>query len=123
MIMTSEKTRVEKAEELAKFCIQCAEDKKAEDPILIKLPETSGVADYFVVLTANSEPHLQALANYVERQVRDKFQLRVLSGDDSNPGGWVLLDFNTVIVHLMLPEIREKYQLENLWGNKKQVLS
>ncbi len=121
--MTSEKTRVEKAEELAKFCIQCAEDKKAEDPILIKLPETSGVADYFVVLTANSEPHLQALANYVERQVRDEFQLRVLSGDDSNPGGWVLLDFNTVIVHLMLPEIREKYQLENLWGNKKQVLS
>jgi len=117
--MTLEKTRMEKAEELANFCIQCAEDKKAENPVLIKLPKTSGVADYFVVLTANSEPHLQALAHHLERQVRDVFQQRVLSGDDNNPGGWILLDFNTVIVHLMLPEIRDKYQLENLWGGKR----
>ena len=115
--MTDEKSRVEKAEKLAKFCIQCAEDKKAEDTMLIKLPETSGIADYFVIATANSEPHLQALANHIERQVREVFEIRVLSGDDSNnPGGWVLLDFNTVIIHLMLPEIRDKYQLENLWG-------
>ncbi len=118
--MTGNKSRVEKAEELAKFCIQCAEDKKAEEPALIKLPETSGIADFFVVATANSEPHLQALANHIERQVRETFELRVISGDDSNPGGWVLLDFNTVIVHLMLPEIREKYQLETLWGRNSK---
>ena len=117
--MTLEKTRMEKAEELANFCIQCAEDKKAENPVLIKLPETSGVADYFVVATANSDPHLQALANHIERQVRENFQVRVLSGENGDHGGWVLLDFNDVIVHIMLPEIREKYQLETLWGGAK----
>ena len=114
--MDLNKNRVEKAEELANFCIQCAEDKKAENPLLIKLPETNGIADYFVIATANSDPHLQALASHIERQVREKFEVRVTSGDEGNPGGWVLLDFNTVIVHLMLPEIREKYQLETLWG-------
>ena len=117
--MTSENERIEKAKALAEFCIQCAEDKKAEDPVLIKLPETSGVADYFVVATANSDPHLQALANHIERQVRENFQVRVLSGENGDHGGWVLLDFNDVIVHIMLPEIREKYQLETLWGGAK----
>ena len=114
--MTFANSRVEKAKELAEFCIRCAEDKKAEDPALIKLPETSGVADYFVLATANSDPHLQALANHIERQVREVYQMRVLSGEDGAHGGWVLLDFNDVIVHLMLPEVREKYQLETLWG-------
>ncbi|MBE6356046.1 MAG: ribosome silencing factor [Lentisphaerae bacterium] len=117
--MTTANERVAKAEELANFCIKCAEDKIAENPILIKLPETSGVADFFVVATANSEPHLQALANHIERQVREVYQTRLLSGDGGNAGGWILLDFNDVIVHLMLPEIREKYQLETLWGVKK----
>ena len=114
--MTLAQSRIEKAKELAEFCIRCADDKKGEDPALIKLPETSGVADYFVLATANSDPHLQALANHIERQVRETFEIRVISGDEGNPGGWVLLDFNTVIVHLMLPEIRDKYQLETLWG-------
>ena len=119
IIMTAEKSRVEKAKELADFCIQCAEDKKAEDCVIIPLPETSGIADFFVVATANSEPHLQALSNHIERQMREIHQIRVLSGNEGNPGGWVLLDFNDVIVHLMLPEIRDKYQLETLWGSAK----
>ena len=117
--MTAEKSRVEKAKELTDFCIQCAEDKKAEDCVIIPLPETSGIADFFVVATANSETHLQALANHIERQMREIHQIRVLSGNEGNPGGWVLLDFNDVIVHLMLPEIRDKYQLETLWGSAK----
>lgn len=116
--MTSEKNRVEKAKELAEFCVKCADDKKAENPLIIKLPETSGIADYFVLATANSDPHLQALGSHIERQVREVYQIRPLSGEDGNHGGWVLLDFNDVIVHLMLPEIRDKYQLETLWGGK-----
>lgn len=116
--MTLANTRVEKAKELAEFCIRCADDKKAENPALIQLPETSGVADFFVVATANSDPHLQALANHIERQVREVYQIRVISGEEGNHGGWILLDFNDVIVHLMLPEIRDKYQLETLWGKK-----
>ena len=115
--MATEQERLDKAKELADFCIRCAEDKIAEDPVLLPMNGKSSIADYFVVATANSDPHLQALANFIERQVREVFHLRPLSGgDDAASGGWVLLDFGDVIVHLMRPEIREKYQLENLWG-------
>ena len=114
--MTTENSRIEKARALAEFCIKCAEDKKAENPVLLPLGPSSSIADFFVVASANSEPHLQALGSYIERQVRENMQLRVISGNEDNAGGWVLLDFGDVIVHLMLEEVREKYQLEALWG-------
>ncbi len=117
--MSTEKERIEKAGEVADFCIKCAEDKIAENPVLLPISSNSGIADFFVVATANSEPHLNALANYIERQVREHYNIRRIStGEDSSAGGWVLIDFGDVIVHLMLPEIREKYQLETLWGGK-----
>ena len=119
--MTTENTRIEKARVLAEFCIKCAEDKIAENPVLLPLGGDSSIADFFVVATANSDPHLLALANYIERQVREVHQVRTITGGEDNSGGWVLLDFGDVIVHLMLPEIREKYQLETLWGERARA--
>lgn len=112
----TEKIRLEKSRELADFCIKCAEDKLAENPALLALGEDSSIADFFVVVTASSEPQLRALASHIERQVREKYQLRALSDESDNAGGWTLLDFGNVIVHLMSQEMREKYDLETLWG-------
>ena len=108
--------RLKNSREVAEFCIRCAEEKLAEDPALLTLGEESSIADFFVVATANNEPQLRALTSFIERQVRDRFQLRPLSGDIDNAGGWTLLDFGNVIVHIMTPEMREKYDLETLWG-------
>ena len=119
--MTTEQNRIEKARALAEFCVKCAEDKIAENPLLIPLNGNSSIADFFVIATANSDPHLQALAGFIERQVREVYQQRTVTGNDGNPGGWVLLDFGDVIVHIMLPEIREKYQLESLWMERKNA--
>ena len=119
--MTTENTRIEKAKALAEFCIKCAEDKIAENPVLLPLNGNSSIADFFVVATANSDPHLLALAHHIERQVREVHQVRTIAGNEDNSGGWVLLDFGDVIVHLMLPEIREKYQLETLWGERTRA--
>ena len=101
-----------------KMIFKALDDKKAKDIVVLYVGDLTTLADYFVLATANSDPHLQALANHIERQVREVHQIRVISGEEGNPGGWVLLDFNNVIVHLMLPEIRDKYQLETLWGKK-----
>ena len=119
--MTTEAKRIARSRELAEFCIQCAEEKIAEDPVLLQLPGNSSIADFFVIATANSDPHLLALANFIERQVREVRKLRPLSGGDFDAaGGWALLDFGDVIVHLMRPEVRAKYQLETLWGEQKR---
>ena len=110
-----EEKKIPAAAELAQFCAATVEEKLAENVITIPMGEESAIADYFVICTATSQPHLQALASFLERQVRDKYHLRVFSnGGDSN-SGWMLLDFVNVVVHLMTPETRDRYSLESLW--------
>ena len=102
--------------ELLDFCIKCAEDKLAENVVTLEIGKVSSVADYMMVATASSEPQLRALSSFIERQVREKYQLRTLGQPDDSASGWVLLDFGNLIVHLMTPESRERYNLEGLWG-------
>ena len=102
--------------ELLAFCIKCAEEKMAENIVTLDIGKVSSVADYMLVATASSEPQLRALASFIERQVRDEYKLRTLGQPDDSSSGWVLLDFGNLIIHLMTPESRERYNLEGLWG-------
>ncbi|MBO5821692.1 MAG: ribosome silencing factor, partial [Lentisphaeria bacterium] len=112
----NETERLNKSREIAEFCIKCAEEKMAENPALLALGSESSIADFFVVIGANNEPQLRALTSFIERQVREVYQLRPLSEENDSTGGWTLLDFGNVIVHVMTAEMREKYDLETLWG-------
>ena len=111
-----EKVKIDPAA-LADFCVQEAANKLADDVIAIKVGEQTSVADYFVLCSANSEPHLRAVTDNLERQVREKFALRPLSCCGDPASGWILIDFGTVIVHAMTPEVRARYGLESLWGD------
>ncbi len=102
--------------ELAAFCATLAEDKLAENVSVIGIGSKSSIADYFVICTATSEPHLVALSGHIERAVREKFQLRTISHGEPGAGGWMLLDFISVIVHVMTRDTRDRYSLESLWG-------
>ena len=110
-----EEKKIPAAAELAQFCAAAVEEKLAENVITIPMGEESAIADYFVICTATSQPHLQALASYLERQVRDKYHLRVFSNGGESNSGWMLLDFVNVVVHLMTPDTRDRYSLESLW--------
>ncbi len=102
--------------ELAEFCMKCAGEKLAEDVVKLDVGANSSIADYFVIATANSDPQLQAMAGFIERQVREKYGRRPLSESGDSQSGWLLLDFGAVIIHLMTPETRSRYNLEGLWG-------
>ena len=115
MTMTEKARRPEPAE-LLKCCADCAEEKLARDPTTLVVGE-SGVADYFLVVTADSDPQLQAVASFIERTVRERYGLRSSSRNVGTGGGWLLLDFGTVVVHVMTPAVRERYSLESLWSN------
>lgn len=103
-------------EQLARFCAECALEKSAEEVKMLNVGAQSSVADCFVIGTANSDPHLRALAGFIEREVRDRFGLRPLGVAGESASGWILLDFGTVIVHIMTLEMRQRYNLEGLWG-------
>ena len=108
-------------EQLLQLCVASAEEKLAENVVTITLGSASSVADFFVIATANSEPQLRAVADFIERQVREKFGVHTSSNAENNEGGWVLLDFGNVIVHVMTPEMRNRYNLEGLWGDADKL--
>jgi ribosome-associated protein len=98
---------------------QALEDKKAEQIVALDLTRVSDSLDYFVIATGTSQPHLDAL----ERAVRERLQqegIRANKIEGPSPR-WVLLDYGTVLVHLMSPEAREYYDLEGFWADAKRI--
>jgi ribosome-associated protein len=74
------------------------------------------LTDFYVITSATSTPHLQALSASIEREVKTKAQVSArVSGDAES--AWIVVDFGDVIAHIFLPEAREYYDIEELWRN------
>jgi ribosome-associated protein len=85
------------------------------------LQKIATFTDYFVICTGTSDRMLNALADGVVDKVRETH--RVKGRSEGRPaGGWVVVDFGSVIVHLFAPEIRDFYKLEELWKEGKVLL-
>lgn len=107
--------------QLAQWCAWFADNRKAENIVILDVSELSSVADYFVIATGGSEPHLRAIIDEVTTKLRDDFGLRPQAVDGSAQAAWLALDFFDVIVHVMKPEARERYDLEGLWRDAPRV--
>ena len=106
---------------LALLCRKCADNKKAEDIIILDVRKISSVTDYFVIASGTSEPHLRAIVEEITDQLRQEYSIRPRAVDGTVHGAWVVLDFFDVIVHVMRPDTRERYDLESLWGDANRV--
>lgn len=108
------------ADQLAAICAEIAEDHKSENVVRLKISELSVIADYLVLCTGNSVPHVRAIADHIYRGLRNRFNIRALSMDGTPASQWMVLDYGNVIVHIFTPEIRDIYQLESLWGDAQR---
>ena len=106
---------------LARLCREFADNKKAENIVILDVRKLSSVTDYFVIASGTSEPHLRAIVDEITDQLREKHGLRPARTDGTVHGAWVVLDFFDVIVHVMRADAREHYDLESLWGDAKRV--
>lgn len=97
------------------------EERKGEDIMMLDLAEVSPIADYFVVATADNERLLGALVRYLNREILEKYQISARQ-EGSPESGWVLLDYNWVVVHLFSPLQRQHYRLEHLWSEAQTIL-
>ncbi len=109
------------SKKLALFCRELADNKKAENIVILDLRELSSVADYFVICTGSSEPHLRAIVEEITDRLREKHGVRPSAMDGTLHTAWVVLDFFDVIVHVMRDEVRAHYDLEGLWGDAPRV--
>jgi ribosome-associated protein len=108
------------ARQLAKLCRDIALDKKAEDIVILDVRKISSVADYFLICTGHSEPHLKAISDEIARRLRDD-GIRSSRRDGFPPSRWVVMDYGDVLIHIFHPELRQRYGLEHLWGDAKRV--
>jgi ribosome-associated protein len=106
---------------LALLCRELAENKKAENIVILDLHELSSVTDYFVIASGTSEPHLRAIVEEISDKLRDEHGLRPRAIDGTFHAAWVVLDYFDVIIHVMRQDVRERYDLETLWGDAARV--
>jgi len=106
---------------LALLCREFADTKKAEEIVILDVRKLSSVTDFFVIASGTSEPHLRAILDEVTDRLREQHGERPRAVDGTARGAWVVLDYFDVIVHIMRSDVRERYDLESLWGDAPRV--
>ncbi|MBA4386838.1 MAG: ribosome silencing factor [Verrucomicrobia bacterium] len=103
---------------MVKIAQQALDDKKASDIVAFDVRKISEVTDFHVVATGLSTPHLKALASEVQHALKEKgVPSHRRAGDPES--GWVVLDYVDVVIHVFMPDVRQYYALEDLWGKAK----
>jgi ribosome-associated protein len=106
---------------LALACRELADNKKAEDIIILDVRELSSITDFFVIASGTSEPHLRAVVDEIVYELNEDYGLQPNAIDGTFQGAWIVLDYFDVIVHVMRRDVREKYDLETLWGDAPRI--
>ena len=109
------------SKKLALLCRELADNRKADNIQILDVRALSSVTDYFVVASGNSEPHLRAITDEITAKLRDDHGIRPRAVDGTLQTAWVVLDYFDVIVHVMRADVRERYNLEGLWGDAPLV--
>ena len=102
--------------ELVNRIIELSFEKKAHHVVKMDLRGLSDVADYFILMTGDSDVQIRTLAGHIEGELRDE-GARVWKREGLEQLNWVLLDYVEVVVHIFRPEIREYYDIERLWAD------
>ena len=106
---------------LARRVRELAENKKAENTVILDMRKLSSVADYYVLTTGTSQPHLRAISDEIMDQLRREEHLPSPAVEGEIGSAWVVLDYSDVIVHLMRADMRARYDLESLWRDAPRV--
>lgn len=107
--------------QLALSAVHAAEDRKGADVTLLRTTAVSLLADYFVIITGFSRVQVRAIAYSISDAVEEDLQRLPKHMEGQGDANWVLLDYGDVIVHVMMPQEREFYDLEAFWGHAEKV--
>jgi ribosome-associated protein len=115
-------TRLSRNSKLFKVIINAILDKKGENIVsldLKKIPEA--VSDFFIICQANNNNQLRAIADNIEKEVKEKCDEMPFKHEGRQAEQWILIDYVDIVVHIMLPEPRKFYRLEELWSDASSM--
>ena len=103
-------------EALGKTIIDCIQEKKGQGIVHINLSKTdNSICEFFIISHADSNTQVKAIARHIENSLKDRHQTRALHAEGYENAQWILLDYNSIVVHIFQEHIREYYKLEELW--------
>ena len=102
--------------DMALFAANVLDNKKARDIVAIHIGSKAALADYMVLASGGSERQVGTLCDELEEQF-EKEGVFVKSIEGKKNSGWILMDYGDIIVNLLTVEMREKYNIEKVWGD------
>ena len=106
--------------EMAELAVRALDGKKARNITLLETRNVTVLADYFLICTANSSTHIKTLSDEVSKALEEQGE-RTLRTEGYRNGGWVLVDFGCLVVHIFTEDVRKFYNLERLWADAPAV--
>lgn len=106
---------------LALAAVEAADERKAGKIAWLNVAGISVLSDFFIITTGYSTTQVRAIANAIEDRIEEQFQRLPRHVEGRQAGTWILLDYEDVIVHVMLESEREFYNLEAFWGHAPRV--
>jgi ribosome-associated protein len=115
-------TRLTRSSKVFKTIVSTILERKGEKIVsldLRKIPEA--VADFFIICEATNSTQLKAIADYIEFEVKEKCGELAYKHEGRQAQQWILIDYVNIVVHIMLPEPRKFYRLEEMWSDASSL--
>ena len=109
------------SEAMARQLAELADAKKAEDVVALDMRSLVGYTDFLVVCTARNERQAKAIHDDVHLRLKREHGLLPANVEGESDGQWVLMDYLDAVLHVFVPELRERYRLEVLWGEAPRL--
>lgn len=120
-VLTSRKkgtARLNKNSKIFKTIIKAIQEKKGQNIVSLDLRKIhEAVADFFVICEANNQPQIRAITDFVEEEVKKKCGESPYHYEGKGNMQWVIIDYVNIVVHIMMPEQRKFYKLEEMWSD------
>ncbi len=107
-------------EAIARACVDICADRQALDIKLFDVREKSMITDFYVICSGNSEPHIRAICDHLERGMLEH-GVRAAHVDGAPSSRWIVIDFGIVLIHIFHPEVRNFYEIEKFLGDDRLI--
>jgi ribosome-associated protein len=120
-IRADEGRRPERSLQVALAAAQVAHDNRGQNIVLLDLREMTAVFDFFLLITGTSRRQLHAIAEEIDRTLKEQFGEKRMGVEGYAAGTWILQDYGDVVIHLFDDQAREYYSLEQLWSEARRI--
>ena len=103
-------------------CVEICQGHKAENILLFDVTGLSLLTDYYLLCSGTSEPHIRAISKYFNKELGDA-GIRPAHVDGTSDSNWIVMDYGSVLIHIMTKEIREYYDIEELFDEDRIAYS